>query len=396
MQSWRKVAWRVAVLTCVIQASAQWNGIEPRTTDLTIRDICFSALARGWAVGDSGLIMHTSDGGVGWLAKRHSSSVRLNTVSFSDAMNGLIGGANGTILRTTDGGTTWTEYMRRTTFPVRKVLLLDSSYTWVLASDTRDAIVLHSRDAGSTWHGSTVPRSSEGLDDLWASDTVCAYVAGAEEKVFKTVDAGRSWGVCADLPAVLGLAGGVHEVFSLNRNCVWVVRGENEVLRSSDGGTSWEAVLLETDREYCSLNSIMFVDAAHGWCMSPDPSPRVFSTNDSGITWSCDSALRSIPEWLHAFELDLNGRLWVGGEFGAMYVNNEPVAVASSGSLATQRGDAALRIVQDRSLGGYSLLGRSYGVLTAQGRAAGYRIWWNGNQAAGVVTTTGREHHVVR
>jgi hypothetical protein len=61
----------------------------------------------GWAVGQAGVVLHTSDGGLGWSPQTSGVSEDLFAVSFSDAIHGWAVGAGATILRTSDGGTSW-------------------------------------------------------------------------------------------------------------------------------------------------------------------------------------------------------------------------------------------------------------------------------------------------
>ena len=60
----------------------------------------------GWAVGDNGIIIHTTDGHI-WTAQTNPSSNSLFDVFFLNTQEGWAVGVNGTILHTTNGGTNW-------------------------------------------------------------------------------------------------------------------------------------------------------------------------------------------------------------------------------------------------------------------------------------------------
>ena len=62
----------------------------------------------GIAVGNTGTILRTTDGGTTWTPQTSGTTNNLTCVYFSDVNNGTIVGDNGTIIKTTDGGTTWT------------------------------------------------------------------------------------------------------------------------------------------------------------------------------------------------------------------------------------------------------------------------------------------------
>ena len=76
-----------------------------------LEDVFFTDNQNGWAVGESGVILHTSDGGQTWAAQTSGTSIKLYTVYFIDNQTGWAAGhdLSNVLLKTTDGGTTWTE-----------------------------------------------------------------------------------------------------------------------------------------------------------------------------------------------------------------------------------------------------------------------------------------------
>ena len=61
----------------------------------------------GWAAGDNGTILNTTNGGASWTSQSSGTNQKLNAVSFSDPSNGFAIGANGTVVATSNGGTLW-------------------------------------------------------------------------------------------------------------------------------------------------------------------------------------------------------------------------------------------------------------------------------------------------
>jgi len=58
----------------------------------------------GWAVGDGGTLLRTSDGGQSWTPQVSGVSQRLESICFTSATNGWAVGQGGTVLHTTTGG----------------------------------------------------------------------------------------------------------------------------------------------------------------------------------------------------------------------------------------------------------------------------------------------------
>ena len=76
-----------------------------------------SARPRGWAVGDDGTILRTTDGGVTWKGQIVPTEASVRVVSFADVLNGWALAVTyfdywAEVLRTTDGGAHWRRVWR--------------------------------------------------------------------------------------------------------------------------------------------------------------------------------------------------------------------------------------------------------------------------------------------
>lgn len=70
-------------------------------------DIFFLNQNLGWAVGNYGHILKTTDGGETWNHQNSGVTQELNDVEFIDENIGWAVGMNGVVLHSTNGGTTW-------------------------------------------------------------------------------------------------------------------------------------------------------------------------------------------------------------------------------------------------------------------------------------------------
>jgi photosystem II stability/assembly factor-like uncharacterized protein len=87
--------------------SCDWFWQKPSPTGEWLFGVTYTDANTGTAVGRSGTILRTTDGGTTWVSQTSGTSNNLFGVSFTDANTGTAVGFNGTILRTTDGGATW-------------------------------------------------------------------------------------------------------------------------------------------------------------------------------------------------------------------------------------------------------------------------------------------------
>ncbi len=99
--------------------------------------ITFVGTSRGWAVGNDGTIIFTTDGGSTWTAQAVPAGLE-NTVfygvSFIDAQRGWVVGGNGTILRTSNGGMSWTKLNSGTANDLLGVTFKDALNGWVVGN----------------------------------------------------------------------------------------------------------------------------------------------------------------------------------------------------------------------------------------------------------------------
>ena len=98
-----------------------------QSTAYQLYGVCFKSAANGTAVGGSGTIVHTTNGGTNWIIQNNSGST-LNGVSFVNDIIGTAVGVGGTILHTTNGGTTFVERDLRYTAEVPTSFLLRQNY----------------------------------------------------------------------------------------------------------------------------------------------------------------------------------------------------------------------------------------------------------------------------
>ena len=90
----------------------------------------------GYAVGQSGTILKTINGGNTWTRLVSGTTATLRGVSFSDATHGVAVGDLGTILRTTNGGTSWVKCTSGLTSILYSVCLApgNGNYGWAVGA----------------------------------------------------------------------------------------------------------------------------------------------------------------------------------------------------------------------------------------------------------------------
>ena len=260
-------------------------------TTVALIGVSFADTYNGVAVGQFGTIVTTGDGGDSWTSQISNTSLDLFGVSFLDAMNGLAVGDAGVILRTVDGGASWMPQDSGTTAHLQSVSFLDID-TAIVVGEL--GTILATTDGGASW----IPQSSgttSHLYGLFFVGTNTGTAVGCEttesgdclpaETILRTVDGGAHWvSQSSDLGEPL------FAVAFSNENVGTAVGEAGTILHTVDGGTTWTRQQVgPTD----DLFSVSLADANNGIAIGSGctaSSPRVcqgtvFRTNDGGATW---------------------------------------------------------------------------------------------------------------
>lgn len=165
-----------------------WRWQNPYLQGNALRSMVMNGL-NGWAVGEKGTVMRTTNGGLDWEMVNLGTSetlmsVYMNTVSG----DGWIAGANGAIFYTPDGGNTWVKQNGKTD----KLLYAVSAYLgdcpWICGDD----ILLKSYDHGTTWEKVSCSIHST-FFDIQHKDCEEIWICGRNGLLFSTSDAGATF-----------------------------------------------------------------------------------------------------------------------------------------------------------------------------------------------------------
>jgi len=259
----------------------------------------------GWAVGDGGTVLVTTDGGACWERGVDPSGANLAGVSFAaNARDGWAVGSLGTMLVTHDGGRSWTAPAAdaiQWTAPdapgaaapdlVAVSLSADGQRGWAVGSH---GAILVTADGGASWARKPSQSDAAFASVSMAGDGKHGWVA-SEDSLLATDDGGDTW--TPQLSNARGWFAGVS--FAADGQRGWAVGNHGMLLATTDGGASWTP---QASHIRSWLYGVTFAaDALHGWAVGDDGS--ILRTLDGGASW-----LRWNDE-LHVATVD-HGKAW--------------------------------------------------------------------------------------
>ncbi|UCH61741.1 MAG: hypothetical protein JSU77_07950, partial [Fidelibacterota bacterium] len=131
-----------------------WNlSYNPHDGEPGLTSIYFPSPDTGYAVGYSGLILKSADGGQSWVELTSGTEEDLYSVYFINNNAGVAVGGSGVILRTVNGGDSWAEQPSGTTSKLTSVRFLDD----LVGIAGGGPEIIRTTDGGSQWSQVDLP-----------------------------------------------------------------------------------------------------------------------------------------------------------------------------------------------------------------------------------------------
>src|ERR1035437_5162704 len=164
-----------------------WNAVSSHVTVNHLSSLEFIGKNLGFAAGDSGTIIKTTDGGNSWVSCPTGTNKLLECLSFSSSDVGYVCGLNNTILKTINGGTSWFSiYSSPSINDFTSIQFPSSNIGYVLCSG-----LMKTTDAGNSWNFKTPPGTVNSSMFFTSQDT--GYFCGPNGQIVMTANGGDSY-----------------------------------------------------------------------------------------------------------------------------------------------------------------------------------------------------------
>ncbi len=287
-------------------------------------NIQFVSNAVGYATGNNGVFLKTTDGGKTWengYAKQNNTCAPIKAMTFVNENVGYLARSYGEITKTTDGGKTWT-VQREPGFSATEinsaVYFLDENNGYVVGKlGTNQEAFFKTTDGGANW---TTPETTfeEELTSVYFHDVNKGVVGGDDLLVAYTTDGGNTWtnGV---------VNGATDKDSSASFDClafadvnVGLASGSKMIFKTTDGGKTWNKIDVTLTS---SVNGVYVVDAQTYYFVHKN---EIYKTTDGGTTWTnIVEGNATIAQNLNSICLDEKGSIWVAGYYGSIYTNSD-------------------------------------------------------------------------
>ncbi len=276
-------------------------------------------------VGDGGTYYRSVNNGESFSSQTLALGTTLRTIAFASDSIGWIGGNSGTLLKTTDAGATWASLSAPTAQHIQALRFTSTTNGWLVGGS---GTIMQTTNGGSTWAAYSVPGL---VKDLYSVDVngSTLYVVGAEASAAKSTTGGASW---TKLDFKIDSKSDINDVVATGGTTAYFCGGGGFIRKTTDVAVTYS---FQLNPMLADLYDLHFYDANKGWACSRKNS-AVLRTTDGGTTWSLPTGTTVGYSWVQKFS---------GSSIGNTFVidpwNRDRIFVAMSNAiyLSANRGD---------------------------------------------------------
>jgi photosystem II stability/assembly factor-like uncharacterized protein len=312
----------------VYSQKSEWEKVASPVS-VTLTNLSFVNNSTGWASGDSGTIIKTTDGGNNWQIQNSTVSFFIMDLFFLNENRGWaltvkdVFPFNSIILKTTNGGNRWiAENFQDSTALMRTIFFFDTLHGFIGGS-----YIAETTDGGNTWAKSEIDSSLLSSYPVYKfkfySEEFGYACGGAKDfagVIWRTTNYGQNWaaeGVSADQ---------VFDLFIFDSFNAITLSGDPEgffgtaKINTADGGLNWDYEELQLFGLSFALD---FRIPNEGWSAS---GYKFLFSSDAGETWD----QKNIPDSEIIYDLQFTDSLTgfaVGAEGVILKYLPQPVSI---------------------------------------------------------------------
>ncbi len=165
---------------------------EVSNTTKNLSSVCFVNHNLGFVVGQDGIILKTTDGGITWISQVYLPAEWWSGVYFINENIGYVFSYfSGKIIKTTDGGTTWAISFNSTTtyYYFHSLWFTDINHGFAVG---KDGVIMSTSNGGSSWTPKVSGTTVE-LYDITFTNSQHGFIVGDNNTLLTTTDGGLTW-----------------------------------------------------------------------------------------------------------------------------------------------------------------------------------------------------------
>jgi photosystem II stability/assembly factor-like uncharacterized protein len=254
-----------------LQLSDVWTELHPKVPRTNYWGVYFMNNDTGFATGELGAIIKTTDGGNSWYNIKSNYNKTISAVGSFTGEKIIAAGDSGLIIMSTDYGETWETIQSGTSNDLWHMLMIDDKLGWIVGFNST---LLKTTDGGYTWQLKTTPLQGFNFFDISFLDSSFGYIACSGGLVLRTMDGGDNWDVrqAGDQYSLT-----VIKAITAQEAIAYGFAGKH--VYTWDGGETWQFIGYVGD----TFRQMAFLDSLKGIAVT---TASGYETADGGRNWT--------------------------------------------------------------------------------------------------------------
>ena len=265
----------------------------------TLLGVHFPTKSTGYAVGFNGsnaIYTKTINNGLSWTSGViNNFKGRLWSVFFTDANNGIAVGDSGMVMKTMDGGNNWARKKISTTSNLFYVHCTYNILNNTPPADTgyiafavgSSGAYYKSKDLGETWSPITTPMSTVSINGIYAVPRKVIWLVGNSNNIYKST----ANGVFVKQTLTGISSSSWIGSYASDENTACAIGSYGAIAVTTDGGTTWQQQLATRN----TLYAVHFENKNVGWIVGEGGTIMYTSNGGSTVGVEKESELNSLP-----------------------------------------------------------------------------------------------------
>lgn len=290
---------------------AQWRWLHPAPQGNSILKLSFISTSTGWAAGEKGALIKTTNGGQSWTLQYAGIIEDIRELQFTDSLHGFLADRV-SLLTSTNSGNSWNIKYRFPSNIITALYMFDSDSGFVGLSDGfGNGELLKTTDGGSNW-SSVMSNVSGEINDIEIYTNGTGILAGTNGLVMRTTDYGLSWNSIT--------VSGITDIIdvSISGGQTIFMCSSTDLFKSTNGGQTFASIGNPGSGAGVNILSIDFGNANNG--VVGCEFGNIYSSNNGGSSWNQYVS----NSWFNPYAVIANSgtNYFVGGSGGSILKSN--------------------------------------------------------------------------
>lgn len=230
-----------------------------------------------------------------WLSISSPTNQKLVSAHFADTLFGWAAGDSGTIIHTTNGGNNWVLQNSGISEYIDDIFFINQNTGWVIANGFfgEGTIILKTTNKGNNWNFSRFQDTTVRLNHIFFNNPTTGFITGYSGYIFKTTNSGVNWfntHIDTAYCPVLYLFP-KNDIYFMNDNTGFACGGQVDIQgliwRTTNAGLNWYTYCVASEPLYeiraINENFIISTGGDFEYGLS------TVTSNDGGFNWNYEA-----------------------------------------------------------------------------------------------------------